>query len=273
MKKIIYLSLYCAIGITSFTNASELKFNRFPDYYNDIEPVQVKDVMLRYFGSNPTGVLSYGLDDITRAGGHAFPALVGAFLMTREGLKALAKSYKDNPDIKGITSYDPETGLIYRGGIKVTMSGKANSGSFANAMGDIMSYLTGAKGSDGFKDGPDFPFANRRNLLRYDENLAFNPKKGIEAIFTTMTAKYEKKDENGKWLPSSYGVCKGTWHECREITQCDKSVKVSFRFKSPDIIGKDPKAPWVDKIKNILDNTDKAITVTPIENPKAFCNQ
>ncbi len=126
---------------------------------------------------------------MTRAGGHACPALVGAFLMTREGLKNLAKSYKDNPNVKGITSYDPETGLIYRGGIKVTMSGKENSGSFANAitmsgkensgsfanaMGDIMSYLTGAKGADGFKDGPDFPFANRRNLLRYDENLAFN---------------------------------------------------------------------------------------------------
>ncbi len=37
MKKILYLSLCCAVGITSFGYAGELKFNRFPDYYNDIE--------------------------------------------------------------------------------------------------------------------------------------------------------------------------------------------------------------------------------------------
>ncbi len=273
MKKILYVSLCCIAGIVSLTYADALKANTSPAYYRNIEPIQVKDVMLRYFGSNPTGIVSYSLEDATRAGGHACPAVVGAFLMTREALKNLANAYKDDPNTKGITSYDPETGIIYRGGVKITMSGKENSGSAANAIGDVMSYITGAKGADGFKNGPDFPFANRRNLLRYDENLIFNPKTGIEAIFTTMTATYEKKDADDKWQPSTYEACKGTWGECRETTRCDKSVKVTYRFKSPEIIGKDPKAPWVDKVKNILDNTDKAITVMSVANPSALCDK
>lgn len=247
--------------------------NQFPDYYKDIEAIQLKDVMLRYFGTATDGLVSYGLEDAGKASGHVCPAVTGAFLMTREGLKALAQYYKDNPDAKNITSYDPESGLLYRGGVKITMSGEENSGSGANAMGDVMSYITGAKGADGFKGGPDFPFANRRNLLHYDNNLQFNPKDGIEAIFTSMTASYEKKDASGNWQTASYEDCKGTWgKDCREITKCDQSVKVTYRFKSPEIMGADPKAPWGDKIKNILDNTDKAITVEPIANPAAFCS-
>lgn len=245
--------------------------NQFPDYYKDVEPIQLKDVMLRYFGTTTDGLVSYGLEDAGKASGHVCPAVTGAFLMTREGLKALAQFYKDSPDAKNITSYDAESGLLYRGGVKITMSGEENSGSAANAMGDVMSYITGAKGADGFKGGPDFPFANRRNLLHYDNSLQFSPKDGIEAIFTSMTASYEKKDADGNWQAASYEACKGTWGECRETTQCDKSVKVTYHFKDPAVIGTDPKAPWVDKIHNILNNVDKAIKVEAMDNPTGIC--
>lgn len=138
-------------------------------------------------------------------------------------------------------------------------------------MVNVMSLIMGAKGADGFKGGPDFPFANRQNLLSFDEALAFDPKTGIEAIFTSMTATYEKKDADGNWQPATYEACKGTWCQCREKTQCDRSVKVIYRFKDPAIIGKAPKAPWPDKIKHILDNSDKAITVKRVDNPAAIC--
>ncbi len=219
--------------------------NDFPQYYQNIEPIQLKDVMLHYFQSTSKGIVSYSLEDAGKASGHVCPAVLGAFLMTRAGLKALAQHYQQHPNSKIVNSYDPESGLLYRGGIKITMSGKENSGSAANAIGDVMSYITGAKGADGFKDGPDFPFANRRYLLRYDEDLAFNPKTGIEAIFTSMIASYEKKvgkGDDAKWQPATLEACQGTWGECRETTRCDKSVKVTYRFKSPEIIGTDPKA-------------------------------
>ncbi len=274
MKKRMYTAILATLFVASTGYAESTKVNDFPKYYQSIEPIQLKDVMLRYFQSTPTGIVSYGLEDAGKASGHVCPAVLGAFLMTRAGLKALAQHYQAHPNDKIVNSYDPESGLLYRGGIKITMSGKEDSGSAANAIGDVMSYITGAKGTDGFKGGPDFPFANRRNLLHYDESLAFNPKTGIEAIFTSMTASYEKKVGEGdeaKWQPATFADCQGTWGECREITRCDKSVKVSYRFKSPEIIGTDPKAPWVDKIKHILDNADKAIQVEFVDNPKGLC--
>lgn len=268
MKKLLLATTFISLSI----NAGENKVDDFPDYYEDIEPIVLKDTMLSYFGTTSTGIVSYGLEDAAKASGHVCPAVTGAFLMTREGLKALAQYYRNHPNNKGVTSYHVESGLLYRGGVRVTMSGEQDSGSGANAMGDVMSYITGAKSADGFKGGPDFPFANRRHLLRYDNSLAFDPKTGIEAIFTSMTARYEKKDVDGNWRSSSYEACKGTWGECREITQCDHSVKVSYHFKSPEIIGKDPKVSWVDKIANIINKTDKAIKVEVVENPKAFCH-
>ncbi len=274
MKKLTKTALLSTLLVASMGYAENAKVNDFPNYYKDLEPIQLKDVMLRYFDTTPTGIVSYGLEDAAKASGHVCPAVVGAFLMTRAGLQALAKHYRDHPDAKTVNAYDAESGLLYRGGVIITMSGKENSGSAANAIGDVMSYITGAKGADGFKGGPDFPFANRRGLLHYDENLAFNPKTGIEAIFTSMTASYEKKvgeGDDAQWQPATLAECQGTWGECREIIQCDKSVKVTYRFKSPEIIGTNPKAPWGEKVKNILDNADKAIHVEFVDNPKGVC--
>lgn len=268
LQKQLLVTTFCMVFFTH--SQAEGIMQTYPAYYQDIEKIQLKDVMTRYFGVNQTGLLSYGLEDAAKAGGHVCPAITGAFLMTREGLKALAKDYHDNPS-DGISSYDANSGLLYRGGIKIIMSGKANSGGGNNAMTNVMSLITGAKGADGFKGGPDFPFANRQNLLSFDEALAFDPKTGIEAILTSMTATYEKKDADGNWQPATYEACKGTWRQCHEKTQCDRSVKVIYRFKDPAIIGKDPKAPWPDKIKHILDNSDKAITVKRVDNPAAIC--
>lgn len=273
MKKHLLTILCASFCTVSSANAEEVKVNNFPDYYQEIEPVELKDVMLQYFGSTPNGIVSYSLEDAGKASGHICPAVTGAFLMTREALKSLAQYHKNNLNTENITSYDPESGLLYRGGIKITMSGKENSGSAANAMGDVMSYITGAKGADGFKGGPNFPFANRQNLLHYDNNLQFSPKDGIEAIFTSMTATYEGKDTNGTWQAINYEDCQSTWGKCREITKCYYSVKVTYRFQSPDIIGTNPKAPWVEKIHSILSNIDKAIKVEAVDNPMILCEK
>lgn len=269
MKKAIISTALLALSAQTLAQQA----NAFPEYYKDIEPIVVKDTMLQYFGTTPNGVISYGLEDAAKASGHVCPAVTGAFLMTRAGIQALAQHYRDHPNSDNVTSYDKQNDVIYRGGVKITMGGKENSGSGANAMGDVMSYITGARGADGFKNGPGFPFANRRHLFRYDNTMPSNPKTGIEAIFTSMIAHYEKKDADGKWQAASFTDCEGTRGECREITQCDHSVKVSYHFKSPEIIGSDPKAAWVDKIKHILDNADKALTVEAVSNPTAICAQ
>lgn len=241
----------------------------YPQYYSSLQRIVLKDVMARFFNVNSKGILSYGLDDAAKASGHICPAVTGAYLMAQAGIDALAQSYRDQPSQYPVSSYDSEDNVIYRGGIKVSMSGAGNQGNAADAMADVISFITGAEGASGFKSGPDFPFANRQNLFVHDPNLKFDMKNGIEAIFTSMRAEY--KDKDGK--PATLQDCQGTWHQCTEITECDRSVKVSYRFDDPNIIGKDKTLPWDEKIKNILDHRDLAIKVTAVDNPQALCGK
>ncbi len=230
----------------------------YPAYYNDIERIVLKDVMTKWFDETGKGILSYGLEDAVRAEGHACYLVTGGFLMAREGLKALKKQYEDNPNLDITSSYDYENNIIYRGGVKVTMSGEEGTGSGLNAVGGVLHFITGASSSSGFKRGPDFPFANRQNLFEYDANLT-----GVKAIFTSMTATYTNIEDNSS-IP--YAECKGTWHKCIEKTSCDKSVLVSYNIKTP----KDK--PWTERVKFILDNVDQAITIENVDNPSSLCN-
>lgn len=272
MKKRYLLVTIIMTILCSHSYATTVTEESYPSYYKEIDRIVVKDVMTRYFNVNQSGIMSYGLEDAAKTAGHICPAITGAFLMTQHALSALATDYRNNPSNANITSYDSDSGLMYRGGIHVTMSGKDDVGNAPNAMANIMSLITGAKGADGFKKGPDFPFANRQNLLHYDSSLAFNPKTGIEAIFTSMVASYQKKDTNGLLQPADYETCQGTWGVCVETTRCDRSVKVTYHFKSPDIIGSDKTETWDKKIKHIIDHVDKAIKVESVENPIAICS-
>ncbi|UJF25133.1 hypothetical protein L0B52_03020 [Suttonella sp. R2A3] len=239
----------------------------YPSYYPDAGRIVVKDVMTRFFNVSDKGILSYGMEDAAKAAGHVCPAVTGAFLITQAGVDALAQSYREQPSTAEVSSYDPADDMLYRGGIKITMSGQADTGSAANAMANVMSYITGAKDASGFKGGPDFPFANRQNLLQHDPNLSFDGKTGIEAIFTSMTATYSKEDGS----PATLAECQGTWHQCIERTSCDRSVKVTYHFKSPEIIGNNPDARWDEKIHHIINQRDVAINVEPVDNPAALC--
>lgn len=241
----------------------------YPAYYSSLDRIVLKDVMTRFFNVNSKGILSYGLEDAAKTAGHVCPAITGAFLMTQAGVEALAQSYRDQPSQYPVTSYDQDDKVIYRGGIKITMSGEGNQGGAPDAMANVMSMITGAKAVSGFKNGPDFPFANRQNLLTHDPSLTFSTKTGIEAIFTSMRAEYKDKDGN----PATLQDCQGTWHQCTETTHCDRSVKVSYHFASPEIMGGDQKLPWDQKIKNIIDHRNLAIHVESVENPQALCAQ
>lgn len=272
MKRILF-TILAVSGVLNASDKALATGESYPGYYADLERIVLKDVMTRYFNVSDTGILSFGFEDAVKAAGHACPAITGSYLISREGLKALANSYKENPNTADVTSFDYDSGLLYRGGVKVTMSGADNTGSANNAIGNVLALISGARGGTGFAHGPDFPFANRQHLFAYEPELQFSTSKGIEAIFTSMKATYTKTDENGNSVPATLAECQGTWGDCVEQTSCDRSVKVTYKFQSPDIIGTDPNATWDVKIKNILDNADKAITTEMVDNPAQLCTE
>lgn len=274
MKKSIFL--LCLAGFALGLNADSktilyAKNESYPSYYANLERIVLRDSMAELFGVNKLGILSYGLDDLAKAEGHICPIITGAYLITREGLKELENIYKSSKS-KEISSYDSDNEVFYRGGFKVKMLNPPKAGHAPNAMAKAIGIISGADGTEGFK-GPGFPFSNRNSLMFHDKNMKFDPKTGIEVIFTTMKANFtDKKTSKQLNLKECKAQKKG---QCVETHTCDKSVKVTYKFSTPELLGSPnlkKTDPWPVKIKHILDNYKKAIKVEQIPNPADICS-
>lgn len=244
----------------------------YPAYYDSLERVVLKDSMSKMFGVNKDGILSYGLDDAAKAEGHICPIVTGAFLTSRLAVNALKKDYQEHPKKDEFSAYDYNDGIMYRGGFKVTMGGKEGVGNAANAFGKVVGVILGTEGASGFK-GPGYPFANRQNLFLHDPKIPFDGKKGIEVIVTSLKASFTFRDKNGKDTkkPAKFEECKG--RNCVEHEVCDRSVKITYKFKTPELLANKAlkNKSWPEKIKHILDNEDKAISVQKVPNPSSIC--
>lgn len=276
-KSIFLLSL---LGFVLGLNADQKEISKpilyaknesYPSYYADLERIVLRDSMAELFGVNELGILSYGLDDLAKAEGHICPIITGAYLITREALKELKSMYSANPT-PNTSSYDATNEVFYRGGFKVKMLNPPKAGHAPNAMAKAIGIISGADGTEGFK-GPGFPFSNRNSLMFHDKNMKFDPKTGIEVIFTTMKADFKDKETSKKL---SLKECKAHKKgQCIEVHTCDKSVKVTYKFSTSELLGS-PKLnktdPWPVKIKHIIDNYNKAIKVEKVPNPTEFCS-
>ena len=126
---------------------------KYPDFFDEIEPIVLKDDLSAFLGSTEDGIMEYSYLDVVKMAGHSCGVTSGAYLMTLAGLKAL---------------YGTETPK--RGEIKVELKGtlEDNTGVFAQ----VFSYLTGATSNTGFL-GIMGNF-NRRGLLFYDADIQAN---------------------------------------------------------------------------------------------------
>ncbi|HIP53315.1 MAG TPA: hypothetical protein EYH03_04805 [Chromatiales bacterium] len=126
----------------------------YPDFFDDVEPIRLKDELAEFLGTFAEGIVDIGYLDVVKAAGHSCPTVVGAYLMTREGLGAL---------------YPGE--LPVRGEIKVEFKESVEEGT-AGVVGNVVSNITGATTNTGFK-GLNGRF-NRTGLMFYDVDIASN---------------------------------------------------------------------------------------------------
>lgn len=272
MEKILFIALIFGIlgGCTKVKVEipNRVEVETYPSYYDNLERIVVKDSMAAVFNVNSKGLMSYGLDDLAKAEGHICPIVAGGYLITREALKELKKDYQATPS-DFVTAYSSDDKIFYRGGFIVSILNPPNKGNAANALAKTIGFILGADASEGFK-GPGHPFSNRNSLLKNDPNLKFNPSEGIEVIISSLKSEFTNS-ENGESL--SLEDCRKS-KSCIEKTSCDRSVKITYKFKTPELLagGISKNKSWPEKIKFILDNYEKAIKVEKIENPTSFCN-
>lgn len=129
---------------------------KYPNFFDEIETIKLQDDLSDFLGAFEDGVVEFSFLDIVKSAGHSCPTVLGAYLMTREGLKAL---YKDS--------------LPKRGEIIVEFSQNENDG-VAGVIGNVITNITGATVNLGFK-GLAGNF-DRRNLMRFESNINSNVK-------------------------------------------------------------------------------------------------
>ena len=124
-------------------------------FFDDIEQIIVYDELTQFLGVNEDGVIEFSYTDIVKSAGHSCATVAGAYLIAREGLKAL---YKDE--------------LPKRGEIKVEIK-KTPTEDNAGVVGCVISLITGATSDFGFGGIPTGKF-NRRNLLFFGADIDFD---------------------------------------------------------------------------------------------------
>lgn len=124
----------------------------FPAFFDDVPVLRLHDGLSQLLGSTADGIIEYRYADAVRLAGHSCPTVAGAWLCARAGLRALHGD-----------------GIPERGNVSVSLP-EAEDDGVAGVIGQVLTLVTGAAGSGGFKGlGGMY---SRRNLLRFGDASA-----------------------------------------------------------------------------------------------------
>jgi len=129
---------------------------QYPKFFEKIETIQLQDDLANFLGAFEQGIIEFSFLDIVKSAGHSCPTVLGAYLMTLQGLKAL---------------YPNE--LPKRGEILVEFSQNENDG-VAGVIANVITNITGATVNLGFK-GLAGKF-DRRHLMQFGSAIQSNVK-------------------------------------------------------------------------------------------------
>ena len=124
---------------------------KYPEFFDTIDPIRLRDNLSAFLGSLEGGIAEFTYLDVVKAAGHSCPTVAGAYLMTREGLKAL---YQDE--------------LPVRGEIFVSFRESSEEG-VAGVIANVVTQITGATSTTGFKGiGGNFV---RHGLMEFEADI------------------------------------------------------------------------------------------------------
>lgn len=125
---------------------------QYPEFYDRIEGIDLYDSLAEALGAFENGRVHFSYLDVVKSAGHSCPTIAGAYLMVREGLKAL---YGDE--------------IPSRGNIKVFFK-EAQAEGTTGVIANVFSLITGATDVWGFK-GINGAY-NRTGLMAYHAEIA-----------------------------------------------------------------------------------------------------
>ena len=123
----------------------------YPQFFNNIPTIKLQDELASFLGAFEDGIIEFSYLDVVKSAGHSCPTVLGAYLMTLQGLKAL---YEDE--------------LPKRGQIIVEFKESQIDG-VAGVIGNVITNITGATTTNGFK-GIAGKF-DRNYLMKFDKDI------------------------------------------------------------------------------------------------------
>jgi len=124
---------------------------QYPLFFDEVDSILLYDPLSDFLGAFEEGKVEISYLDCVKQAGHSCPTVSGAYLMTIVGLNML---------------YGSE--LPQRGNIHVSIKGKNTEGT-TGVIGNIISFIVGAGGKEGFK-GIQGKFS-RNDLMAYDQKM------------------------------------------------------------------------------------------------------
>ncbi|EQB35565.1 hypothetical protein M947_09800 [Sulfurimonas hongkongensis] len=197
----------------------------YPDFFNSVETIKVKDPLSGILGAFDKGEYEFCYLDVVKSAGHSCPTVAGAYLITKEALKAL---YTDE--------------LAVRGEVKVEFKEALEEG-VAGVISSVISQITGATDVSGFK-GLAGKFA-RHSLMD------FNSKIDSSARFTRV--------DSGKCVDVYYNPSSiAPDAKMQELMQ-----KMMSGQAEPQEI-KEFGELWQDRVRRIFENSSSVIEVVEV---------
>jgi len=124
---------------------------KYPEFFDRVENITLIDKLAKFLGTFEDGVIEVRYVDAAKFAGHSCPTVAGAYLITKEALKAL---YGDS--------------LPIRGEIKVEFKESLEDG-VAGVISNVVSNITGATENSGFK-GLNGKFS-RVDLMKFNSQI------------------------------------------------------------------------------------------------------
>lgn len=195
---------------------------KYPDFFNKIESIKLKDDLSQLLGSCEDGIVEFTYLDIVKTAGHSCPTVAGAYLMTYVALKELYKN-----------------AIPKRGEILVSFKEDSFEGT-TGVIANVITQITAATDTMGFK-GLNGKF-KRHGLMKFNEEI-------------TSNVKFQRLD-NKKVVELIYKPNIITANP--EISILMQKIMQEVATKEEKVIFGQL---WQDRVKNIFNNIDKVIKV------------
>jgi len=197
----------------------------YPDFYNSVESIKVKDPLSNVLGAFENGDYEVTYLEVVKSAGHSCPTVAGAYIIASEALKAL---------------YPNERAI--RGGVKVEFEEAMEDG-VAGVIANVITQITGATETSGFK-GLQGQFA-RHSLM------TFKSKIDASARFTRV--------DNGKSVDVSYNPS-----AIMPSPAMQPLMGKMMQGQATPAELKEFGALWQDRVAKIFENLDKVVQVEEV---------